>query len=317
MSCVRAYLAVGLGRVGVCRVGFLGSPHKLGRVVSRMSDRPRHQIRTARVSSGGAGLRRIGGFSLIDMLVSIVVIAIMIGILLPSLAGVNETARRVVCRSGLLQIGIGLGMYTDAYRDELPPSVYWSRRSGRSSEPQLQEMLRLRLERSGGQADSELSLAQGTWDGLGWLHHDGSINGPKVFYCPSHRGEHKFSRYADLFAEDPAAEIFANYQYRGAGPNRQRKLALINPARSAITSDGFRSSEDLNHEGGMNVLRADLSVAWASDRTGEINQLIAEDGGPGGGANPIGSGTADQIWKRIDANLFEVPNQAGDGTQHR
>ncbi len=54
---------------------------------------------------------RSHGFSLIELLVAISIIALLIGILLPVLALARATARDAVCLSNMKQIGNGLGNY--------------------------------------------------------------------------------------------------------------------------------------------------------------------------------------------------------------
>lgn len=67
-------------------------------------------------------------FTLIELLVVIAVIALLVGILLPSLARVRETARAVVCASNLRQITIGFTTYANENDDWLvgsPESSGW------------------------------------------------------------------------------------------------------------------------------------------------------------------------------------------------
>ncbi|MCQ6498005.1 type II secretion system protein, partial [Vibrio parahaemolyticus] len=68
-----------------------------------------------RVQGGGAGVpgsrAQRSGFTIIDVLVSIAVIAVLISILMPSLSLVRETTRRLVCSSNIRQHGMGLAMY--------------------------------------------------------------------------------------------------------------------------------------------------------------------------------------------------------------
>jgi len=51
------------------------------------------------------------GFTLIELLVVMVIIALLVGLLLPALARAKEEARKTQCRSNLKQIGLAIEMY--------------------------------------------------------------------------------------------------------------------------------------------------------------------------------------------------------------
>lgn len=65
--------------------------------------------------------RRGSGFTLLEVLTVIAVIATLAAILFPVFAQAREAARRTVCRTNLHQIGIALRLYARDFDDRLPP----------------------------------------------------------------------------------------------------------------------------------------------------------------------------------------------------
>lgn len=226
-------------------------------------------------------------FTLVDVLVSMAVVAVLIGLLLPSLSSVGETAKRVVCQSNLRQIGLTLAMYADTNGDRIPPSVFLPPPGSRVKQ-QLEQMVTLRLEASKAAGDSG-------WDGLGVLYQRDFVSAPKLFYCPSHRGNHPFRRYADQFGISNTSEIVGNYHYRGLGPNESIELHGIKPESAAIVADGMRTRSDYNHGNGFNVLRASLAVEWVKDSGGRISSLLPAESGVGGSST-----VTEQVWRMLD-----------------
>lgn len=65
-----------------------------------------------------------GGFSLIELLVLVAVIAVLASILLPSLAKSKAKAQGLLCQNNLRQVGVGLRVYSTDNQDRLVEAVF-------------------------------------------------------------------------------------------------------------------------------------------------------------------------------------------------
>ena len=61
----------------------------------------------------------VTGFTLVELLVVISIIALLMAVLLPALSKARTQAKRIVCLSGLKQLTLGWMNYAAAYNDKL------------------------------------------------------------------------------------------------------------------------------------------------------------------------------------------------------
>lgn len=237
---------------------------------------------------------------MIDLMVSLAIVSVLIALMFPAISMVRESTRKVICGSNLRQVGLGISMFSQDRRDELPNSVFlpeWTRNTANSTGSfDRMDILLLPSDEY-----PEYINQDKRWDGLGKLFVEEYVSAPNTFYCPSHTGNFTFDQASERWMNpDQAPEIVANYLYRGMGPDGRRVLFQIDSS-AALVTDTLRSYNDLNHEGGFNVLQAGLAVEWYEDIGDEIaNDLLARNG------DDNNSQSVQNAWGRLD----DIPGEA-------
>jgi prepilin-type N-terminal cleavage/methylation domain-containing protein/prepilin-type processing-associated H-X9-DG protein len=228
------------------------------------------------------------GFTIVELLVVIGIIAVLLSLLLPSLARAREVAKRTVCLSNLRQVHAAFSYYALNNNDRVPLGY----RVGRK------------------QWDSMIwSSTSQKYCLFGILYLDGRMQTPQAFFCPSDTDPQ--SMYGSEINPwppgrdgDPTKQVYAGY---GCRPQVELPDELQNVPNVLVPRlNEFKSRAifadlvatparlDLRHKQGVNVLYGDGSAHWVP-RTGFDADLracpaISPD------ANPY----QDNIWAALD-----------------
>ncbi len=159
--------------------------------------------------------QRRSGFTLLELLVVIAVVATLVGLLLPAVQQVRESARQSQCRNNLHQFGLALHNYHDVHRVFPPSSTNDVEQGGWIGDPSARH-LHSWCDQILPQLD-QMPLYNQIDFGVSSLHPNNRAAGEvqlAVFRCPSYAGE-KVSRHRNYTRFGPAYSI-TNYVAMGA-----------------------------------------------------------------------------------------------------
>jgi len=212
-------------------------------------------------------MRKIRGFTLVELLVVISIIALLLSILLPSLNKARESASKTVCKSNIKQIGVGIYMYFSEFR-AMPDG-----RPGTATGGFERHLYRV--------------YADGTFAGfvgIGMLYPK-YIQDPILFWCPANRKKYEGKSVAQM-AENlrqgtitggtPSAEGSpSSYFYRKKADPYTDTTPFINqvpnPSRFAMLADAaYSDMSPTNHKDGYNTAFFDTHVEWTKDKGNKL-----------------------------------------------
>jgi prepilin-type N-terminal cleavage/methylation domain-containing protein len=180
------------------------------------------------------------GFTLVELLVVIGIIAVLISILLPSLNKAREAAKRVQCLANLKQLHAFMAMYAGTYKGAVPLGCISSGSAG------LAEGNNYYISIASSTPDPDLPakvryVGLGLFLKAGYLREANGGNGgsAQIFFCPSAEGDRYHGYNSEENKWPPSLQsVRSSYSVRASFDNT---IALAGTAGSDIVAWGYAS----------------------------------------------------------------------------
>ena len=204
------------------------------------------------------------GFTLVELLVVIGIIAVLVALLFPMLNRSREHSRRAVCLSNLRQLGLAFNLYANAFREQIP----------------LGEMKGITASAGEYQWNYNIYFVDATRafsTQMGVLLQSNFLDAPRTFYCPSEtNAQWMFQTPENPFpVKVPTPSPIGTHTRIGYGTRPgwswvvdgrwPKPMARISKMKSqAIAADLVCAPAYVlnRHKDGINVLYGDGSAHW-------------------------------------------------------
>jgi prepilin-type N-terminal cleavage/methylation domain-containing protein len=225
-------------------------------------------------------------FTLVELLVVIGIIALLVGMLLPSLAKARQAAQRVECLSNLREVSTSFRMYAMANHDHVPLGY----RAGMAK--QFNSMI--------------YSGTSKRFVLFGLLYTAGAMPKPQVFFCPAENDPRSLlatSLNPWPPAADPNTNVACGYACRPEVPladdpaTSDYTLPKLSKFKNkAIFSDltSVPARVDTRHRTGINALYGDGSATWIDRKQFNDDLKVCTS------LSATFDGNQDHIWLALD-----------------
>ena len=204
--------------------------------------------------------RRTSGFTLVELLVVIGIIAVLVSIFAPAASKARESARRAVCLSNLRQVHQSFAAYAADSGGRVPLGY---RPMGGKPIKQFNSMV--------------YSGTTGKYCLFGILYLTGHMKDPRAFYCPSENNPQSMFD-SDINPWPPVAgskvNVFAGYgcrpevmlvdEFHKEGGQKVPRLADFRGKAIFADLTAIPERLDTRHRDGVNVLYGDGSARWVT-----------------------------------------------------